>query len=348
MKLLLHIDQTASIRRGADAPHSTETFELDPNVLPQDLRDFFADHLDLKTGDIHASIGGYIKYLTLVRPVTVESVIAALAAMKTARADYEANLAEEDRRRAENKRIETEAAFAAGPLPAYRYITRYNFDQSHSFVEGSSYTGKPSTNDLAVTSGSDLSFTTAILFRRFDWPYNADDTVLDRAKPVMEQLKAELATATSAAKARLDLAYQAEAAKRAARVAAYRAQLDAKAAEIGGIFLERHLAGYTVDAEIIARIVADTLAAYGLESLEASLGRENDDAWEKPLTDEQFLTLKEFRSRLPEGAVVTLRNAWNGEGGSDVTDDIIYVEATFLAGHIPVIARKDLGACPEV
>jgi hypothetical protein len=52
MKLLLHIDQRERLRRGMDAPQSTQKIDFNAKDIPRDLRIAFARFYDFTTGEI--------------------------------------------------------------------------------------------------------------------------------------------------------------------------------------------------------------------------------------------------------------------------------------------------------
>jgi hypothetical protein len=45
MQILCEVNQTECLRRGIDAPRSTMKIEVDPAKLPEEIREFLADHL---------------------------------------------------------------------------------------------------------------------------------------------------------------------------------------------------------------------------------------------------------------------------------------------------------------
>lgn len=345
MKLLISIDQKSSIRRGHDAPHSTEPFDLDPGAIPPDLRDFVADHLDVKDGVLSYSFSGYAKSdrLTLIKPISLDAVISAIAAMKAGYDSYVAGREADQQQALAERRTKTEAALLAGPKPAHAALRRYAYSGRIDTLCGSFSKGVPN-EPLKITVHDDLDATGVFLYRQIEWPYDSDPEVKERAAALDGMLHEEYVAAKDALALRLEAAYQTEVAKRKAIADAFRAQLDATAREIGGIFHERHLAGFTVDEEIIAVIQANELQRRGLEALADNLGCENGELWSRPLTDEQFLTLKEFKTRLPSDANVSLWKIWD----DDEENSNLYVEAAFNAGQVRVIARKMLGAVPSI
>ena len=105
MKLLVNIDQKASILAGINAPHSTETFDLDPARLTPELRAFVSEFIDLRTGEICASVrtserswstanGDWDAKLTISKPITPETVAAGLESLRAAWLDAKSKAAE--------------------------------------------------------------------------------------------------------------------------------------------------------------------------------------------------------------------------------------------------------------
>ena len=45
MQILCEVNQAECFRRGIDAPRSTIKIEVDPAKLPEEIREFLADHL---------------------------------------------------------------------------------------------------------------------------------------------------------------------------------------------------------------------------------------------------------------------------------------------------------------
>ena len=92
----------------------------------------------------------------------------------------------------------------------------------------------------------------------------------------------------------------------------------------------------------------------GLQAGKPNLGREKSQAWKKPVSDAQYLTLKDFKAKLPADAVVSLHNGWDttqDEDGDTVTDDatdILYAQAAWKEGQVKVIARCALGPIPVI
>lgn len=70
IKLLVNIDQTAALRAGVAAPHSTAHVDVDPATLPQDVRDWLAERLREGHDLTHAVADhrGQQRRLRLVRP----------------------------------------------------------------------------------------------------------------------------------------------------------------------------------------------------------------------------------------------------------------------------------------
>lgn len=52
MKLLLNVDQAASLIAGINAPHSTITVEVNPSDIPQDVRELVMPHYRIATGSV--------------------------------------------------------------------------------------------------------------------------------------------------------------------------------------------------------------------------------------------------------------------------------------------------------
>jgi hypothetical protein len=95
MKLLIHIDQRQSIKNGYNAPNSTEIFELDPIDMPQELREFVADHIDLKTGNVVWNHNHIITPL----PATKEAVISVIQKLASQCAQAQANYAKSEQQK---------------------------------------------------------------------------------------------------------------------------------------------------------------------------------------------------------------------------------------------------------
>lgn len=80
LKILLPINQSASIANGHEAPHSTELLEVPIEQLPETLRLVLARDYDPRMH--HVVIGGarfdQARDLSLAKPVTIESAVAAL------------------------------------------------------------------------------------------------------------------------------------------------------------------------------------------------------------------------------------------------------------------------------
>jgi len=93
MKLLVNIDQKGSIRAGYDAPHSTQITEIQIADLPEDLRPWFADNYNLKSGEVKCEArrtpygwssawGDWSGELTLSHPITTERIVSALRELR--------------------------------------------------------------------------------------------------------------------------------------------------------------------------------------------------------------------------------------------------------------------------
>jgi hypothetical protein len=120
MKLLVNINQKASIVAGYDATNSTEVIEIAAADIPQDLRAEVAEMWDAATGKINPSIG-YTTYseiptLTLAMPITRDAVIERLQAIVTARAAKVAALKAEQDRKAADLQAKRDAVAEATPL----------------------------------------------------------------------------------------------------------------------------------------------------------------------------------------------------------------------------------------
>lgn len=83
MKVLVNIDQRGALAAGIDAPHSTQTIELDPALIPEDVRGIFSEQYDFKTGDVSirtynwAGDAEFRFGVSLIPPITPERFIAA-------------------------------------------------------------------------------------------------------------------------------------------------------------------------------------------------------------------------------------------------------------------------------
>ena len=126
MKLLVNIDQKGSIRAGYDAPNSTEMTEIQVSQIPEDLRSWFSDSYDIKTGEVKVSArrgagwssanGDWDGRLILTQPVTTERIVDALRKLHT---EHAAHLADVAQRLKDDVAREVEAfqkAIAAGPV----------------------------------------------------------------------------------------------------------------------------------------------------------------------------------------------------------------------------------------
>ena len=108
MKLLVHIDQKASIAAGCDAPHSTALLEFDPALLSAEARKVVADNIDLATGRVtlHGLWGDG-------RSCRSCPVIPAPVSMERALAELESDVAKFLRQQAEEAKAKADQAAAA-------------------------------------------------------------------------------------------------------------------------------------------------------------------------------------------------------------------------------------------
>lgn len=348
MTLLVAVDQATSIRRGIAAPDSTTRLEFDPACFSDNpaILTWIADRF--KDGKLRRN-PNYDGLLSVPAPNCSGLREAIAVAMGADLAEVE-KAAMREKEKLEERRRNTEAALAKGPVKKQSRMHLYGNTPFYDH-------GYPLSDDDTITFDSSGAPSAFYRYEEIDWPYPRDAQVVEAAKPLTDALDAARADAVAALIARLSAAEAAREAKKAAKAAALRAQLDARAALVGGVFAERHAAGFTVDAEIIALIRADALAARQL-ACPADWAKERDgnEQWEKPLTDEQFIAWKTFKAKLPEGTNVTIWNAWDNETETDddgdettvVTNDILYVEATFREGQVTVTARELLGDCPHI
>lgn len=108
MKLLVHIDQKASIAAGCDAPHSTALLEFDPALLSAEARKVVADNIDLATGRVTLhGLWGRSRYGRSC------PVIPAPVSMERALAELESDVAKFLRQHAEEAKAQADQAAAA-------------------------------------------------------------------------------------------------------------------------------------------------------------------------------------------------------------------------------------------
>ena len=241
MKLLIHINQKESIRKGENAPDSTQVFDLDPGCLPDDLRDFFAEHLDLKTGELGWGFGAFGsngRWLTITIPITKEAVIAEIAAMKAVK---DAHLAQVKANEEENKRKITAETLA---VLKDRKVTRAETPVRVQRQSDGSISVKRDSN---YHSGTEYGRTASYPWAA--WPYYRDNAVLEteEAKAWLLELDAAkekaIAEATAIAVEAMERAEKAtlEAEQKAVRLTA---QLEAALIRLGTpIQRERHKRG---------------------------------------------------------------------------------------------------------
>lgn len=127
MKVLVNIDQRAAIAEGIDAPHSTQTIDVDPALIPADLRPLFAEFYDIKAGSAEVStyVGSELFRVNpkIIPPVTPERFVEAWATgarrLLASRAAHQAARQardDEENRRAEAKLLEVRRQFIAGEI----------------------------------------------------------------------------------------------------------------------------------------------------------------------------------------------------------------------------------------
>lgn len=153
MKLLVNIDQRATIAAGFSAPHSTELLEFEPsNITDAALRKFVAEHLDFSTGKVGVQFrlesstvptgtgwGSTCKHEApaITGPATLEAALAALETLRQAWLLSQAQAAAAEAQEQAEVVEKCAAAIAAGPRevsiagPTPRYTQwmelQYNF-----------------------------------------------------------------------------------------------------------------------------------------------------------------------------------------------------------------------------
>jgi hypothetical protein len=80
MKLLVNVNQRASIAAGIDAPHSTQVVDIQLRDIPDDIRRWFADSYDLRSGAVlgRCSDGSAVELPGIMLPVDTQKIIVAL------------------------------------------------------------------------------------------------------------------------------------------------------------------------------------------------------------------------------------------------------------------------------
>jgi hypothetical protein len=165
---------------------------------------------------------------------------------------------------------------------------------------------------------------------RYYAPYAKNDTRV-QIRQILPGIAEEICASVDARIAAFELVQEEEKrAKRAASEAAHaalRAQLDEFVSAAGGLLYERWQKGYSSEQEIMEAIRMRDCARRGL-SYDDVLYMEGSE-WLVRLSDEQFLALKDFLARLPDGARHWLRR-W--DGGRMVAN------ARWMLGHVVVKA----------
>lgn len=208
MKLLVNIDQKASVAAGYDAPHSTEVIDIPAANMPEDLRAEIAKVWDPSNGQVNADKFGYTRYsdipsLVIGHPITEDRVINQLRVMIDARMARQAKLDADAAELAAIKQAKLDAVIAAAPLM---------IAELDSYIPGSFDT-------------LDKAYCVAVALRR---AHGFDENPSTYTTP-------ELQAAEKRAEARRD-AWKAEVAeaKKLAEIAEKAAKLEARKARIAG------------------------------------------------------------------------------------------------------------------
>ncbi len=169
MKLVIPINQKASIAAGYDAPNSTEVFELPAQSIPEDIRATVAGSYNPATGQLdHFVAGRFFDFPLAVHPITPDRALGWLRGYCEARAAEETAYAA---RRAEEIRIRREETEAV--LRERRTRLRFEVDR----------VGGERVEYRAVDP---------------DWPYQSDSSITGSAEA--RAWKAELDAANAAAR----------------------------------------------------------------------------------------------------------------------------------------------------
>jgi hypothetical protein len=308
MNILCNIDQAEAMRRGINAPSSTDTVEVDPALLTEierqvvaavmtDGHDCTRTGLSIETDQIVAGLGG--PHLLLVRP-DLQGLRDAIAVLIAARDAHRAKWLQDQANRA--KEIAKNAAacqarcakIMADPLTRREALVFVATHPNHQFVAHFPIPGWP--------EGVANSW----------WKEHAAEYANE-----MEQIQAEMAKKKEeqAARVATENAFQTA---RAAQTAFAEeeaqtiewAQWNTVYARLPGALRERDAAGYATSDEITKAIRGIIRSDHGYES---GISHWQGSAILDSLTDEEFAKLKVAQQSAPIGASVEAKSCWDWE-----------------------------------
>jgi hypothetical protein len=377
MKLLLNIDQIASLKAGKTAPNSTEVFNLTDahlQALSAETRHWFAEHYDLASGKVswnaHPNAYTYTRpyygeLQPILLPLTDDKV---LQAIQNTMAEAQLRKQEWEKHRDDRRQEILQACrdcLQAGPstyVQELRYVNQ-GYQTSRSNSVGYNYLDK-----YQCPVGTCLQHKMEWPDCRSEWEihgfvstedpsaqafWQERDRIVEEAKTryadlwkqdvqTIETLKAELKRLREQWEAK-EREAQEETAQAQTRLAA---QLEAYVKKIGGVLLERWQAGFSGPEEIKAKLRVEELVQRQLEFTggEEAWQRAASEEYDGPLNDAQFLQLQTFQNRLPQEAKVTLYRMWNyGIPIEDEVEQILVAEAVWKVGEVAVYADVLLG-----
>lgn len=347
MQILCNVDQKAALRRGHNAPASTVKIDIDPTILTQPERDVLAavlsDGHDATRSGLFVG-GESAGSLVLTRP-DVEGLREGVAGLIARR---DAILAKQ-------------AAKAAQAKAQWDEIR----------VKPAEIVTKNVRADGQVTSWQDDAIVSISCPER-PWYVSTYYDLTDEDRADYEAWKAEVEAANAAAEQAAIAAAGPEIARIVAERAAAReaerrakteakerraAQIAAKVAEVGGILAERWAAGRAKESEIADLIARDERAARGVSYTGSAAEWDRVDCDElpsdHPLTNDQWIALRDWRSKLPEDAAITLWDLHDhaededGETTARAINRLLVAEATWSVGEVAVKADTQIGTLPD-
>ncbi len=274
MKLLIPIDQKASIAAGFDAPSSTETFELPAANIPEDIRGYIAEQYDPTIGKLIDSPSRSYRTLDRVRiagmiqPLTSERVVEWLRAYY---ASHQAAInTYQQRKQAEADKARSEAAEVLR--------IRKTRTSTETICRGGSYK--------------------TVKFQHPDWPKGEwtaieDIATSEEARLWATALEASNQAAKDSARAEMEAEEEARKRKQAEEARFIRAWITTQGTESQR---ERQEAGLLPEHEAIQAITDATIPG---EEFEPTTCR---NAAISTLPDEQWQRWKAMKAGLPAGA----------------------------------------------